>query len=167
MSALSSCTTEGAVDPTTDGCKPTCGRWELNSGPLEEQPGLWTTEPSLQTLFFIFIFFWNRTPPCRPGWLGTLSHSDWSQTRSDPPASASRVLGLVVKHRMGCPVHVRDFPTITTLGWTDTQRDICNILRLGQEPYAWEFFSGWVFIFLWVSPVHLNKIVCFSPVNPP
>jgi len=32
----------------TDGCEPPCGFWELNSGPLEEQSVLLTTEPSLQ-----------------------------------------------------------------------------------------------------------------------
>ena len=31
-----------------DGCEPPCGCWELNSGPLEEQSVLLTTEPSLQ-----------------------------------------------------------------------------------------------------------------------
>ena len=31
-----------------DGCEPPCGCWELNSGPLEEQPVLSTVEPSLQ-----------------------------------------------------------------------------------------------------------------------
>jgi hypothetical protein len=31
-----------------DGCAPQCGCWELNSGPLEEQPVLLTAEPSLQ-----------------------------------------------------------------------------------------------------------------------
>ena len=29
-------------------CEPTCGCWELNSGPLEEQTVLLTSEPSLQ-----------------------------------------------------------------------------------------------------------------------
>jgi hypothetical protein len=37
-----------ASDPITDGCEPPCGCWELNSGPLEEQPVSLTTEPSLQ-----------------------------------------------------------------------------------------------------------------------
>jgi hypothetical protein len=37
-----------ACDPTTDGCEPPCGCWELNSGSLKEQPVLLTTEPSLQ-----------------------------------------------------------------------------------------------------------------------
>jgi len=34
--------------PITDGCEPPCGFWESNSGPLEEQKVLLTTEPSLQ-----------------------------------------------------------------------------------------------------------------------
>ena len=37
-----------APDLVTDGCEPPCGCWELNSGPLEEQAMLLTTEPSLQ-----------------------------------------------------------------------------------------------------------------------
>ena len=32
----------------TDSCKLPCGCWDLNPGPLEEQPVLLTTEPSLQ-----------------------------------------------------------------------------------------------------------------------
>ena len=32
----------------TDSCELPYGCWELNSGPLEEQPVLLTTEPSLQ-----------------------------------------------------------------------------------------------------------------------
>jgi hypothetical protein len=34
--------------PITDGCEPPCGFWKLNSGLLEEQSVLLTTEPSLQ-----------------------------------------------------------------------------------------------------------------------
>jgi hypothetical protein len=37
-----------ASDLITDGCEPPCGCWDLNSGPLEEQSVLLTTEPSLQ-----------------------------------------------------------------------------------------------------------------------
>ena len=37
-----------APDPIIDGCEPPCGCWELNSGPLEEQAMLLTSEPSLQ-----------------------------------------------------------------------------------------------------------------------
>jgi hypothetical protein len=41
-------------DHIADGCEPPCGCWDLNSGPLEEQSVLLTTEPSLQShkLFF-------------------------------------------------------------------------------------------------------------------
>jgi hypothetical protein len=35
-------------DPITDGCEPPRGCWELNSGLLEEESVLLTTEPSLQ-----------------------------------------------------------------------------------------------------------------------
>ena len=48
---LSVCVPAGqkrAPDLITDGCEPPCGCWELNSGPLEEQAILLTTEPSLQ-----------------------------------------------------------------------------------------------------------------------
>ena len=48
MIALSACQKK-ASDLIIDGCEPPCGCWELNSGPLEEQPVLLTTEPSLQT----------------------------------------------------------------------------------------------------------------------
>ncbi|ERE86056.1 histone deacetylase 2-like protein [Cricetulus griseus] len=36
-----------APDLTTDGCEPPCGYWELNSGPLEEQPVLLASGLSL------------------------------------------------------------------------------------------------------------------------
>jgi len=36
-----------ASNPIKDGCEPTSACWELNSGPLEEQSVLLTTEPSL------------------------------------------------------------------------------------------------------------------------
>jgi hypothetical protein len=42
---------EGSETPgtgVTGGCEPPWGCWELNTGPLEEQPVLLTTEPSLQ-----------------------------------------------------------------------------------------------------------------------
>ena len=40
-----------ASDPITDGCEPSCGCWELNSGPVEEQLVFLTNEPSLQAPF--------------------------------------------------------------------------------------------------------------------
>ena len=36
-------------DPLIDGCEPLCGCWELNSGPLEEQPVSCISNP--QALF--------------------------------------------------------------------------------------------------------------------
>ena len=42
---------EGHQIPGTgviDGCETPCGCWELNLGPLQEQPVLLTAEPSLQ-----------------------------------------------------------------------------------------------------------------------
>jgi hypothetical protein len=35
-------------DLIMDGCEPLCGCWDLNSGPLEQQAVLLTTEPSHQ-----------------------------------------------------------------------------------------------------------------------
>jgi hypothetical protein len=44
----------------TDGCEPPFACWELNSGPLEEQPVLLNTEPrmspALEALFLIVTF---------------------------------------------------------------------------------------------------------------
>ena len=51
-----------ASDLITDGCEPSCGCWELNSEPLEEQSVLLTSEPSLQlqilldSLLFSIVF---------------------------------------------------------------------------------------------------------------
>jgi hypothetical protein len=52
MSALFACTPgcqKRASDPITDDCEPPHGFWILNSGPLEEQAVLLTSEPSLQS----------------------------------------------------------------------------------------------------------------------
>ncbi|KAM7325511.1 hypothetical protein ACRRTK_015764 [Alexandromys fortis] len=43
-----------APDLITDGCEPPCGCRELNSGPLEEQAMLLTSEPSLQPLSSLY-----------------------------------------------------------------------------------------------------------------
>ena len=44
-----------ASDFVTDGCEPPCGCWDLNSGPLEEQSALLTTEPTHQPLSVVFF----------------------------------------------------------------------------------------------------------------
>jgi hypothetical protein len=48
-----------ASDLITDGCKPPCGCWDLNSGPSEEQSVILTAEPPHQPPpqdFFIALF---------------------------------------------------------------------------------------------------------------
>ena len=45
-----------------DSCELLCGCWKLNLGPLEEQPVLWTAEPSVQSNsidIFFFGFLWQ------------------------------------------------------------------------------------------------------------
>jgi hypothetical protein len=52
MGILPACTfahQKRASDPIAGGYEPPCGFWELNSGPIEEQSVLLTTEPSLQS----------------------------------------------------------------------------------------------------------------------
>jgi len=49
------CKPEEGTDLIIDGCEPPCGGWELNSGPLEDQPVLLTSEPSLQPLLQLLI----------------------------------------------------------------------------------------------------------------
>jgi hypothetical protein len=44
-----------ASDLIMDGCEPPCGCWELDSGPLEEQSVLLTTEPSHQPLLLLLL----------------------------------------------------------------------------------------------------------------
>jgi hypothetical protein len=66
-----------ASDPITDGCEPSCGCWDLNSGPLEEQPVLLTTEPSLQPF--------NPPPPFSGDMVPCITR--WPQACSDPPVS--------------------------------------------------------------------------------
>ena len=52
---LSSDTPEECIRALTDGCEPPWGCWELNSGPLEQQSVLLTTEPSLQLQLWILL----------------------------------------------------------------------------------------------------------------
>jgi hypothetical protein len=58
-------------NPITDGCEPPCSCWGLNSGPLEEQPVLLTSEIFLQppSLLFKkkrFIYFIICVMGCLP-----------------------------------------------------------------------------------------------------
>jgi hypothetical protein len=121
-----------ASDPITDGCEPPCGCWELNSGPLEEQSVLLTTEPSLQppaSAFFLFVFvfvfffvclfcfFETGFPLCSPGCPGTHSVDQAGFEIRNLPASASQVLGL-----KACTTTAR---LITTVLSTQTRKSFC------------------------------------------
>jgi hypothetical protein len=56
---------KGASDHIIDDCEPSCDCWELNSGPLEEQPVLLITDLSLWPLICTFkeiqLFMQERT----------------------------------------------------------------------------------------------------------
>jgi hypothetical protein len=67
------------LDLIIDGCEPPHGCWELNSGPLDEQPVLLTTEPSLQPKQLVLE---TAKPSLQPN--------------RNPPVSASEVLELKV-----------------------------------------------------------------------
>ena len=60
-------------DPIIDGCEPQFGFWELNSGPLDEQPVLLTNEPSLQPHSTSFLRGSRSISlgmaPCRMEWV--------------------------------------------------------------------------------------------------
>ena len=59
----------------TDNCKLPCGCWELNSGPLEEQPMLLTVESSFQPLALHFLAIMHSTMISTEMWL-SLWHAD-------------------------------------------------------------------------------------------
>jgi hypothetical protein len=75
-------------DLITDGCEPPCGCWDLNSGPLEDQPVLLTTEPSLQPPCLFFKTGFLCSPGCpgnqsvNPGWPGTQRSTCLNLTRA-------------------------------------------------------------------------------------
>jgi hypothetical protein len=85
-----------ATDLITDVCEPPGGCWELNSGPLEKQPVLLTSEPSLAfpPLFFFFLSFFlsfsfrDRVSLCSPGCPGAHSADQAGLELRDPPVSA-------------------------------------------------------------------------------
>ena len=68
MSALSACTPacqKKASDPITYGCESPCGCWELNSGPLGEQPVLLTAEPLyLSSPHLFYWLYFQEMPHC-------------------------------------------------------------------------------------------------------
>jgi len=89
--SLSSDAPEEGIRSHYSGCEPPCSCWELNSGPLEEQPVLLPAEPSLQppnyfsismvrgaflfllSLFLSFLFLFFFLLALWDGW------QDWSK----------------------------------------------------------------------------------------
>ena len=61
MRALFAFCQKRTSDPSRDGCEPPCGCWELSSEPLEEQPVLLTTEPSLHPLLTVCVCAHTQT----------------------------------------------------------------------------------------------------------
>jgi hypothetical protein len=55
-----------------DGCESPCGCWDLNSGPLEEQSVLLTTEPSLHPSDSLLMGCENT------GQKGCLARGEWN-----------------------------------------------------------------------------------------
>jgi hypothetical protein len=58
-------TRRGHQIPITDGCETPYSSWDLNSGPLEEESVLLTTEPSLQpssNILYIRISLYKVAP---------------------------------------------------------------------------------------------------------
>jgi hypothetical protein len=111
MYACSACEGQKRASDTprtgiTGGCKPQCGCWELNPGPLQEQlvavgalGGL--VFPLSSPLFsffpsFLLCLFFPNPPFLRQGFSGTDFINQAGLELRNQPASASRVLGLDV-----------------------------------------------------------------------
>jgi hypothetical protein len=83
-------TPEEGIRSITDGCKPPCGCWDLNSGPLEEEPVLLAAEPPLQPCsFFFFLNLHMYMTSWQP-------YHDIELTLSEPPIYSYSVLGYVL-----------------------------------------------------------------------
>ena len=63
IDVLPACVRESdpSVTEVIDSCEPSCGCWELNMGPQEEQPVHLTAEPSLQHQHIPFLITRNPT----------------------------------------------------------------------------------------------------------
>ena len=82
-----------ASDPITDGYEPPCGCWELNSGPLEEQSVLLTTESSLQPSHSFFFLNQVLLPVCFSEYNATPVASKLSELY---PASSQPISGCYI-----------------------------------------------------------------------
>lgn len=77
------------------------GCWELNSWPLEEQPGLLIGEPSLQSQEILLTKTWQRTKPTRQ-WIRKYKNlpEKWEKKKTD--SSQLRLLCNRKKYIISC-----------------------------------------------------------------
>jgi hypothetical protein len=95
-----------APNPTSDGCEPPCGCWELNSGPLEEQSVLLT----LSHLSSPYPMIFNTYYDCTCQWLSSVMFLSclWNGVSLCSQRSACQCLPIkVVWHRTWHKEHFR------------------------------------------------------------
>ena len=99
-----------APDFIVDSCEPPCVCWYLNSGPLEEQSALSTSEPSLQSQdIFLIIDLWWRQPivlGAIPKWmaLGFIRKQVGQASKQHPfMASTSAFASRFLPYMRTCP----------------------------------------------------------------
>ena len=85
----------------TDGCDPTCGCWELNLGPLKEQPVLLSADPSLWSINN------SRTILSVKGQTNQLNVSNPSSSEGEAggskvPDIQGNIARACLKNEMGC-----------------------------------------------------------------
>ena len=85
----------------TDGCEPTCGCWELNLGPLKEQPVLLSADPSLWSINN------SRTILSVKGQTNQLNVSNPSSSEGEAggskvPDIQGNIARACLKNEMGC-----------------------------------------------------------------
>ena len=120
----------------TDTCVLLCGYWELNPGPLEDQPVLLTAEPSLQPLFTHFHTFLNPLSLISAACCLTTDRSCWLDDVSRWPQlrvfESTKAISCPEDSMSGLPSH----PLVL----------MCFLLPL---PWLFYIFILFLFIYLW------------------
>ena len=142
-----------ASDPITDGCEPPCSCWELNSGPLEEQSVLLTTEPSCQpprAIFLIVITVYWRV--CSQSYVSSTGQSQFSPTMWDPPGSlTNRCAMFVSPHLWACLLSLNVFDSLAGCGSIGERFSLTLCILLLWLPSlspAEFYFSVYIFSYL-------------------